>query len=218
MYRKGSIFAGKKYLCKVQNPIIAMKHRLLFLLAAVLLGTLPARPQPTPEHAAPRPWYCTLVPQMWLCCDRALLPQADYLRRYLDLAPADCSMSADEAVVLRLDPALAAEGYRLSVSPQRIEIAGGTAGGVFYGIQALLRRAHIASEQQILVGNTRLDSASYTVTCRGQTLELPKKDISCCPIRGRSLPAASCWTMCGGMCQRAGRTRSRPISAVCGTG
>ena len=89
---------------------------------------------------------------------------------------------------------------------------------LIWRIQALLRRAHIASEQQILVGNTRLDSASYTVTCRGQTLELPKKDISCCPIRGRSLPAASCWTMCGGMCQRAGRTRSRPISAVCGTG
>ena len=43
-------------------------------------------------------------------------------------------------------------------------------------VQALLRRAHIASEQQILVGNTRLDSASYTVTCRGQTLELPKKE------------------------------------------
>lgn len=139
MYRKGSIFAGKKYLCKVQNPIIAMKHRLLFLLAAVLLGTLPARPQPTPVRETTQPGPCTLTPQMWLCCDRALLPQADYLRRYLDLAPADCSMSADEAVVLRLDPALAAEGYRLSVSPQRIEIAGGTAGGVFCGIQALLR-------------------------------------------------------------------------------
>ena len=36
--------------------------------------------------------------------------------------------------------------------------------------------AHIASEQQITVGETRLDSASYTVTCRGQTLELPKKE------------------------------------------
>mgnify|MGYP000675777609 CR=1 FL=1 len=47
---------------------------------------------------------------------------------------------------------------------------------LIWRIQALLRRAHIASEQQILVGNTRLDSASYTVTCRGQTLELPKKE------------------------------------------
>ena len=89
-------------------------------------------------------------------------------------------------------------------------------------VQALLRRAHIASEQQILVGNTRLDSASYTVTCRGQTWSCQRRNltffISCCPIRGRSLLAVSCWTMCGGMCQRAGRTRSRPISAVCGTG
>ena len=47
---------------------------------------------------------------------------------------------------------------------------------LIWRIQALLRRAHIASEQQILVGNTRLDSASYTVTCCGQTLELPKKE------------------------------------------
>ena len=116
-----------------------MKLRLLILLWAALLGSLPVRSQPTPVRQHALPGSCTLTPQMWLCCDRTLLPQADYLRRYLDLSPADCSMSADEAVVLRLDPALAAEGYRLTVSPQRIEIAGGTAGGVFYGIQALLR-------------------------------------------------------------------------------
>lgn len=47
---------------------------------------------------------------------------------------------------------------------------------LIWRIQALLRWAHIASEQQIVVGDTRLDSASYTVTCRGQTLELPKKE------------------------------------------
>lgn len=47
---------------------------------------------------------------------------------------------------------------------------------LIWRIQALLRLAHIASEQQITVGETRLDSASYTVTCRGQTLELPKKE------------------------------------------
>ena len=40
----------------------------------------------------------------------------------------------------------------------------------------VLRRAHIASEQQIVAGNTRLDSASYTVTCGGRTMELPKKE------------------------------------------
>ena len=89
-------------------------------------------------------------------------------------------------------------------------------------VQALLRRAHIASEQQILVGNTRLDSASYTVTCRGQTLELPKKEFDLLykllSYPGQIFTRSSCWTMCGGMYQRAGRTRSRPISAVCGTG
>ena len=43
-------------------------------------------------------------------------------------------------------------------------------------VQALLRRAHIASEQCITVGNTRLDSASYTVEHDGWTMELPKKE------------------------------------------
>ena len=93
---------------------------------------------------------------------------------------------------------------------------------LIWRIQALLRRAHIASEQQILVGNTRLDSASYTVTCRGQTLELPKKEFDLLykllSYPGQIFTRSSCWTMCGGMYQRAGRTRSRPISAVCGTG
>ena len=74
---------------------------------------------------------------------------------------------------------------------------------LIWRIQALLRRAHIASEQQILVGNTRLDSASYTVTCRGQTLELPKKEFDLLykllSYPGQIFTRSSCWTMCGGI-------------------
>ena len=76
---------------------------------------------------------------------------------------------------------------------------------LIWRIQALLRRAHIASEQQILVGNTRLDSASYTVTCRGQTLELPKKEFDLLykllSIRGKSLLAVAAGR-CVGVCIR----------------
>ena len=43
-------------------------------------------------------------------------------------------------------------------------------------IEALLRRAHIASERRIVVGETTLDSETYTVTCRGEALELSPKE------------------------------------------
>ena len=48
-------------------------------------------------------------------------------------------MSADDAIVLTTDPTLGREAYTLAVKPQRIEITGGDYGGVFNGIQALLR-------------------------------------------------------------------------------
>ena len=43
-------------------------------------------------------------------------------------------------------------------------------------INALLRRAHIANERKIVVGETTLDSDTYTVTCRGEALELAPKE------------------------------------------
>lgn len=47
---------------------------------------------------------------------------------------------------------------------------------LIWRVQALLRRASIANEKRIVVGGTVLDSASYTVSWDGQTLELPKKE------------------------------------------
>ena len=43
-------------------------------------------------------------------------------------------------------------------------------------IKALLRRARIASERRIVVGDVVLDYDSLTVTRRGQTQELPQKE------------------------------------------
>ncbi len=43
-------------------------------------------------------------------------------------------------------------------------------------IRALLRRAHIASENKITLGNVVLDSSTYTVTNRDAATELPKKE------------------------------------------
>ena len=47
---------------------------------------------------------------------------------------------------------------------------------LIWRIQALLRRSHISSGEQNVVGRTRLDSAAYTVTYGEQAMELPKKE------------------------------------------
>ena len=43
-------------------------------------------------------------------------------------------------------------------------------------VNALLRRAHIASERRIVIGPVVLDSSTYTVSRGEQVLELPKKE------------------------------------------
>ena len=47
---------------------------------------------------------------------------------------------------------------------------------LIWRLNALLRRAHIASERKIVVGQVVLDSSTYTVSYNGETLELPKKE------------------------------------------
>lgn len=43
-------------------------------------------------------------------------------------------------------------------------------------IKALLRRAHIASEQKIVIGDVTLDYSSLTVTRENEVIELPQKE------------------------------------------
>ncbi len=43
-------------------------------------------------------------------------------------------------------------------------------------IKALLRRAKIATDRQIVIGDAILDYDSFTVMCRGETQELPQKE------------------------------------------
>ena len=43
-------------------------------------------------------------------------------------------------------------------------------------LEALLRRARIASEQQITIGSVTLDQRTYTLTRQAEVLELPKKE------------------------------------------
>lgn len=49
-------------------------------------------------------------------------------------------------------------------------------GEMLLRIKALLRRAKIASDKEIHVGNVTLDYDSFTVTGHGETMELPQKE------------------------------------------
>ncbi|WJV48414.1 beta-N-acetylhexosaminidase [Streptomyces flavofungini] len=75
----------------------------------------------------------------------------------LPLAPG--AEGAPGSVSLRVDGELAAEGYRLTVAADGVEIRGGSAAGVFWGAQTLrqlvgadaFRRAPVRPEQEIVV-------------------------------------------------------------------
>ena len=47
---------------------------------------------------------------------------------------------------------------------------------LIWRIEALLRRAHIASENKMIIGNVTLDSTSYTITVGRKISDLPKKE------------------------------------------
>lgn len=47
---------------------------------------------------------------------------------------------------------------------------------LLWRLEALLRRAHIASERKIVIGGVTLDSTSYTLERNEERLELPKKE------------------------------------------
>lgn len=47
---------------------------------------------------------------------------------------------------------------------------------LLWRIQALMRRAKIASENKIVIGNVILDSSTYTLTKNQEVTELPKKE------------------------------------------
>ncbi|MEG0807925.1 MAG: family 20 glycosylhydrolase [Alistipes sp.] len=116
-----------------------MKHFALLLLIASLGDLWSACAQPSPRHQTAVAGSCTLTSTTMLSYQTSLAPLADYLCDYLPLTTASDKLSSNEAIVLATDPTLADEGYRLTVGTHRIEITGGSSGGVFNGIQMLFR-------------------------------------------------------------------------------
>lgn len=116
-----------------------MKLRYLASILGALCSLLHAHAQPLPARQTTLPGTYRISVGTQLSYETPLAPLADYLREYINVGKASDSMSADDAIVLTTDPTLGREAYTLAVKPQRIEITGGDYGGVFNGIQALLR-------------------------------------------------------------------------------
>ncbi|WP_418991391.1 beta-N-acetylhexosaminidase [Alistipes sp.] len=116
-----------------------MKLRILILLAALFAGLDQAHAQPAPACRTDREGAFELTRQTAICFEKGLAPLADYLLEHTNVETASDRISSDPAVVLETDPALADEAYRLDIGTERIRITGGGYGGVFNGIQTLLR-------------------------------------------------------------------------------
>lgn len=109
-----------------------MKLRLAGAFTLLLFGLATACSRTAPER-------CTITSQTGVRFDEGLAPLADYLADYLNVKPAGKSISSDDVIRLSTDTTLAAEAFRLAVTPEGVTIAGGGYGGVFNGIQALFR-------------------------------------------------------------------------------
>lgn len=113
-----------------------MKLRYLLPLAGVFCTCLSTYAQPSPARQAFYGGACRISSRTMLCYETPLAPLAAYLREYINVETASDSM-----VGRRRDRAFdrsdaGGEAFRLTVLPQRIEIAGGSYGGVFNGVQA----------------------------------------------------------------------------------
>lgn len=117
-----------------------MKLRTLVLLLALLCGLVHAHAQPAPASRTDREGVFRLTQQTAICHERQLAPLAAYLCEHINVETVSDRISADRAIVLDTDSALAEEAYRLDIGPERIRITGGGYGGVFNGIQTLLRQ------------------------------------------------------------------------------
>jgi len=78
------------------------------------------------------------------------------------------------AIVLRTDPSLAApEGYHIEINPEGITVTGGSAAGVFYGIQTLRKAISAKASNRILFPSATITDAPR-LPYRGMMLDVAR--------------------------------------------
>ena len=122
-----------------------MKLRPLFILLAAL--TLSATVRSAPGTLIPRPQEATRLDGQFVFTTgipvvyaSGLEPLAEYIADYIPLQRLDDrTWTAGAALRLSLDETMDDESYRLTVTPQGVQVVGADYGGVFNGLQTLLQ-------------------------------------------------------------------------------
>ena len=122
-----------------------MKLRPLFILLAAL--TLSATVRSAPGTLIPRPQEATRLDGQFVFTTgipvvyaSGLEPLAEYIADYIPLQRLDDrTWTAGAALRLSLDGTMDDESYRLTVTPQGVQVVGADYGGVFNGLQTLLQ-------------------------------------------------------------------------------
>jgi hexosaminidase len=168
----------------------SMVFRTLLVWAIVSTKAIGAAEEPSTPAVIPQPVAMALREKVFtldakttICVTGETRQEGEYLAELLasptgfDLAVSDSPPDQNKnCIVLRTatDAAdLGAEGYRLSVTPERILAEGSTAAGVFYACQTLRQLAAGGRRERVHGGRSRL-----TVPC----VEI--EDMPCCPWRG----------------------------------
>ena len=93
---------------------------------------------PQPQQIEWMRGSCRLPATLHIAADSQLAPQAGYLAETLEpYAAVEVSQRPQGDIELRIDPQLAVEGYRLSVTKSGVRISGGSPRGVVNGIATL---------------------------------------------------------------------------------
>ena len=123
---------------------------ILFLSVAVMSAVFSASAKdvnviPYPQQVECSGKYCDFGRIKRISYQNQLFSEADFLseelaKRGLKVFLKKGSKSSDRSVALSLDKSLPAEGYVLEVSENAVMVSGGSAAGVFYGIQTILQQ------------------------------------------------------------------------------
>lgn len=159
-----------------------MKRKIFFTIAAVLSTFAASAIIPQPRSVQQQTGVFVITPATTVvAAEGELAPLTDYFAGYVHIGRVVGASRDKNSVRLCVDPSLSGEAYRLTVSEEGIDIAGGSYGGVFNGIQTLFQL---------------LPSGVYTHQC-----PLPMS-VGCCTIedapqfsyRGFMLDVARTWS------------------------
>lgn len=153
--------------------------------ASFAVGDVPVIPRPVREVADDsQKKGCILTSDVRITAPSSLQNEANFLKGYLSSLPSSGELKQKAAVItLMEDAALPKEGYTLKITPESVTVTGGSAAGVFYGIQSLNQMRIVLADQW---KKAHPGSKSVVVQLPAVTLE----DAPACEWRGAMMDSA----------------------------